>query len=205
MKKRVFTGLMAMVMALSMPITTFAADQEFTQDGAAAIKVTCQVDSNYTVKLPAALSLEDAGDNTFKAEAWVGASGNIPGNKRLLVVPTDGEMKNGILTDEAKAQADEMVESIQNGYLKTLDTDEYTCDIQFRNTENPNKTVKGKISQYAVSFKSPYNSRASELGEMTLSEQGINTKAILSVQVNEPAAYEGTVLYTFKLVDDKDI
>jgi len=40
---------------------------------------------------------------------------------------------------------------------------------------------------------------------MTLSEQGINTKAILSVQVNEPAAYEGTVLYTFKLVDDKDI
>ncbi len=205
MKKRVFTGLMAMVMALSMPITTFAADNTFTEDGSAAIKVSCQVDSNYTVKLPATLILEDAGNNTFTAEATVGVFGNIPGNRRLIVVPTDGELKDGDLTDDAKTKGQNMVTSIQGGYLNSLGAaDSYAADIKFRNTENANKTVKGTISQGTVSFKSKYNSRALQPCEETLSESGNNTKAVLSVKVNEPAAYEGTVAYTFTLVEDKE-
>ena len=58
MKNKIFTGIMGILMAASMPITAFAADtQSFNTDGNAAIPVSCQIKSEYTVSLPAAFTL----------------------------------------------------------------------------------------------------------------------------------------------------
>ena len=208
MKNKIFTGLMAVLMAASMPITAFAADtQSFTEDGSASIPVSCQLKSEYTVSLPAAFTLSDAdGDGTFEAEGKVSVKGNFAADKKLLVVPTGGFLNaNGTLTDTSTEKASEMVNSIDKlGYLDTLQDNIYKTEITLVNKEKTNKTVTGSLTQDAVSFRSAYALGSTSNAERFMIDKDttMTEDVVLSVHIDEPAQYDGAVVYTFKLADD---
>ncbi len=208
MKNKIFTGLMAVLMAASMPITAFAADsQSFTTDGSASIPVSCQLKSEYTVSLPAAFTLSDAdGDGTFVAEGKVSVKGNFAADKKLLVVPTGGLLtENGTLTSSSTEKASEIVNSIDKlGYLDTLQDDIYKTDITLVNKQKASKSVTGSLTQDAVSFRSAYaeGSRSNAERFMIDKDTTLVEDVVLSVQIDEPAQYDGAVVYTFKLADD---
>ena len=199
MKNKIITGLMAFMITAAMPLTAFAATNEFTAPGNASIPVSCEVPTTYTVSLPAALTLEQNGDRSFTAHGEVKVRGDIPGNKRIIVVPTSGAMKDGQLTSESIKKGEDMVTAIEEqGYLDTLESDMYKTEIDF--TDSKGNVVKGNLRQKVVSFRSYYATGGGSLAERNLyADQDLASDVWLDIEVPEPDLYQGYVVYTFRL------
>lgn len=108
MKRKNFLAVLA---ATTMCITSimpamavdFAGPVDGTK-GAADVPVTCEIESGYTVKLPAAISLVkntvgDNVDNNYAAGYVVSVSGNIASDKVVNVAPT--KISDFVLSDSA--------------------------------------------------------------------------------------------------------
>ena len=202
MKNKIITGLMAFMMTAVMPLTVFAADvNEFTAPGNASIPVSCEVPTSYTVSLPAALPLEQNGDKSFIAHGEVKVRGDIPGNKRIIVVPTSGEMKDGQLTADSIQKGEAMVTAIEKeGFLDTLESDMYKAEMKF--TDSKGNVVKGSLRQKKVSFRSTYATDGGSLAEADLlAGEDATSDVWIEVEVPEPDVYQGCVVYTFRLAD----
>lgn len=205
MKRKVLNIIMAGIMTLSVPMTAFAADNTYTEDGTAAVLLSAEVNMNYTVSLPASLVLEDEdGDSIYEGSGTVSVKGVIPKMKAVVVVPSQGEMSGGTLTDESVSDGESAASAITTDSLNSL-TEDYVADVKIKGTEKTNNSeVTGQVSQQYVRFASSYLDTAlADHGEAKLNSDGdtfVTSPVNFSVAVENPDTYTGTIAYTFKLV-----
>lgn len=109
MKNRIMTALLTAALLLQGGMT--AAAQEYTTDGTAECKVSCQVGSTYTVSIPASVELAySAETGTASGTFRVGVKGELLLDQMVQVEPTclsvelsrgtGGNFLNGKLTGE---------------------------------------------------------------------------------------------------------
>ena len=97
MRNRILAALLTAAMLLQGGMT--AAAQEYTTEGTAECKISCQVNSSYTVSIPATVGLTysvDAGTATGSFQ--VGVKGDLLLNQMVQVEPTrlTNELTSGI-------------------------------------------------------------------------------------------------------------
>ena len=99
-KKNLLATLMATAMCVASLMPAMAAEQQFNGPvdgtaGAATVPVTCEIESGYTVKLPAAISLakntvaDASAKDNYAAGYVVSVSGNIASDQFVNVTPTN--------------------------------------------------------------------------------------------------------------------
>ena len=87
MKKKIYALLLTAALTLITACPAFAGT--YTSDGTANALVTAEVNSSYTILLPATIALTDPdNDNTYTGDYTIGAKGNINIAKKVACAPT---------------------------------------------------------------------------------------------------------------------
>ncbi len=211
-KKAVWTCVSGVILSASIfgaPLSAMAADQVFTGNGSADIKVSATVASGYTVKLPAALELKDNdGDGYFEASGEVGVKGNIAPDSCIVVVPSSGEKKGEDYTQESKDEMAEWVNKVESGYIAANGSvgDDFGISITYKNRKNDSKTLNGSLDQQYVRFRSSHDNGVLKRGDAKLSadhDEYTNSYVNVGLNVDEPGVYDGLIVYTYKMVELK--
>ncbi len=208
MKKKILALLTALTCTLSVPVTAFAADPTYTDDGSASIHVSASVTADYTIQLPAALTLADAdGDGLFEADGTVGVKGTIPVTKAVIVVPSNGATDDaGNITAESAAAGTAALNAVTTENLSALTGSGYAAVIKMKGTDvTDNMELDADIVQDYVRFASPYFAgTVATKGEIKMNSDAgtyATSPVKLTVTATEPDTYDGTVIYTFKMVN----
>lgn len=87
MRNKIMTALLTAVLLLQGGMT--AAAQEYTTEGTAECRISCQVSSSYTVSIPATVGLTYSADaGTATGSFQVGVKGDLLLNQMVQVEPT---------------------------------------------------------------------------------------------------------------------
>lgn len=165
-------------------------DATVTEDGLVAVQVNAVVDANFSVKVPKIVNLsnKDESSGGYIETALVEVSGDIPANKKVVVVP-DAEVH---LTEDTGVK-DEVVASV------SLDKSAYLYD-EIIDAATGNVTItSGKISagdwtgtfQFHISLEDLNDTHMIDLDEFGPDEiDGINEEI---EEINVPTAGEEEV------------
>lgn len=178
MRNKIMTALLTAVLLLQGGMT--AAAQEYTTEGTAECQISCQVNSTYTVSIPATVGLTYSADaGTASGSFQVGVKGDLLLNQMVQVEPT-------FLTKELTSGTNG---DFYEGTLKGEKT-----GTVLRVTVNLSKTC-----WYPVGT-TPHFSMG-EYVEISSSEFVYADGTVTTWEVKAADSYTGTLVFTFGLED----
>ncbi len=180
------------------------ATQTLTEDGSVNIPLTAVIESNYSVSIPAALTLtagtEEADGTPFNGTVTVGVKGNISPGKAVVVLPREGVVEGGVLTEASKTAGESAVDAVTTETLNAL-TDTYNTNITLTGQADPDTSVTVNAASQYVRW--AYNGAADLAAcETTLNNTSYTNGTVsLSTKISSADTYKGNLQFTFKLVD----
>ena len=205
-KRKALAAVCSCALALGSAPASSASQTVMMGDGSVNVPLTAVIESEYSVSLPASVALEagsgalPAGGIPFTGTATVGVKGNLAPGKAVVVVPTDGAVEDGKLTEESKANGESEIDGITTASLNSM-SKPYEASVTIRGTGRPGNTETVKAVSNYVRWTSPDVSDLAkyerQLTKFTYSEGAVS----LSTKLYDADTYTGNLQFTFKLVD----
>ena len=202
MKKRIFALLSCGLLFGS--AFTANASQTLTEDGSVNVPLTAVIESKYSVSLPASLTLtagtEEEDGIPFTGTVTVGVKANLNPGKAVVVVPTNGTLEGGALTDESKAAGESAADRVTTEMLNALSGD-YETDITIKGTANPDRTATVKAASKHIRWVNGSISTLAKCERHVSNTAYAETEVALSTKLSDADTYTGNLQFTFKLAD----
>ena len=180
------------------------ANQTLTEDGSVAVPLTAVIESSYSVSIPAALTLTpgapDSDGTPFSGTVSVGVKGNINPGKAVVVIPSDGQMASGDLTDESISNGNNAVNAVTTDSLNAL-MDGYETSITVRGAGDSSLTGSILAKMQYVRWANESVSDPAKCETSLNASSYTNSSVSLSTKLSTADTYRGNLQFTFRLVD----